>query len=212
MPFGARETLETHEMLNELKIGIEHLAYYARHCADQGIKSVLEHQTTMMMSTYDRLLSYTHDYNAAEGRPAPYERPNVSPQDIQYGLRQPTEQQIQVGGGGGFPSAQLGAYAIVIHKNSARNLMNAALECADPNVRDILLNGAASCANQAYELFIVLNRQGDYQIPTMRDHTAKTYLHLYRPTETQQNDGSHRPMMYTPADYSARDQDFSHRL
>jgi len=192
MPFGARETLEAHEMLQELKIGIEHLAYYARHCSDRGLKSVLERHTDRMIGAYDRLRGYTHDYHAASGRPLPYERPNVSPQDIRYGLHNPQQIPLQESGRGGYPPEQLALYALNIHKNMARNAMAAALECADPNVRDILLNAANSCANEAYELFLALNAQGTYQVPSMHDHTAKTYLHPYQASDRAGADGERR--------------------
>jgi hypothetical protein len=30
-----------------------------------------------------------------------------------------------------------------------------------------------------------MNQQGSYQVPTMQDHTAKTFLHSYQPMNQQ---------------------------
>jgi spore coat protein CotF len=70
---------------------------------------------------------------------------------------------------------------LMCHKNSAKNGMWASLECADPGVRQMLIHGAVAANNHAYETFLLMNRQGQYQVPTMNDHTAKTFLHTYQP-------------------------------
>ncbi len=186
MPFGARETLEAHEVLTEKKNMIEQLSFYASQCQSQELRGMLERQLQFMLAGYNQLVGYTHNYSAAQAGPAQYEAPGLSPQNIQYGLRHPASQQVQMGNGSqAFSDEQIASYALSCHKNGARNQMQAALECADPNVRQMILDGAVSCANQAYELFALLNSQGVYQIPTMHDHTAKTYLHLYQPVPQQ---------------------------
>jgi spore coat protein CotF len=44
---------------------------------------------------------------------------------------------------------------------------------------------ANTCANEAYEVFLFMNQQGQYQVPTIQNHTAKTLLHSFQPAEQQ---------------------------
>jgi spore coat protein CotF len=71
------------------------------------------------------------------------------------------------------------------HKCSAANAMRASLEMADPNLRQMAMSSAIACNNMAYEVFLLMNRMGQYQVPTMHDHTAKTFLHTYQPMQQQ---------------------------
>jgi hypothetical protein len=34
-------------------------------------------------------------------------------------------------------------------------------------------------------VFLLMNRMGQYQVPTMNDHTAKAFLHTYQPMQQQ---------------------------
>lgn len=179
MPFGAHETMEVHEILNEKMNLISHFSMYAQQAQDIRLRQMVERHLQTAVQSYDQLVSYTHDYNAAAGMRPPYGMPNVQPQQIQYGLHNPSQHMPQMQGR--MNDHQILSAVLSCHKNSARNHMHASLECADPNVRQMLLSGAINCANQAYEVFLYMNHQGSYQVPTMNDHTAKTFLHAYQP-------------------------------
>jgi len=179
MPFGAHETLEVHEILNEKINLINHFSMYAKEAQDRHLRQMLDRHLQSAIQSYDILVSYTHDYNAANNMKRPYSMPNVQPQSIQYGLHNPSQQAPQTQGK--MNDQQILMAVLSCHKNSARNHMHASLECADPNIRQMLINGALNCANQAYEVFVYMNQQGYYQVPTMSDHTAKTFLHAYQP-------------------------------
>jgi spore coat protein CotF len=179
MPFGAHETMEVHEILNEKMNLIQHFSMYAQQVQDRSLRQMLDRHIQTACQSYDQLVSYTHDYAAASGMKRTYSMPNVQPQQIQYGLHNPAQQTPQMQGS--MNDQQILASMLSCHKNSARNHMHSSLECADPNVRQMLINGAITCANQAYEVFVFMNQQGYYQVPTMNDHTAKTFLHAYQP-------------------------------
>jgi spore coat protein CotF len=74
-------------------------------------------------------------------------------------------------------------------KASATMRMHAALECPDPELRNLLVQGAKNCADQAYETWQFMNGMGYYQVPTLQDMTAKTMMNHYQPagTANQQN-------------------------
>jgi len=181
MPFGAHETMEVHEVLNEKINLINHLAMYTQQTQNQQLHQLMERHMQSAIQGYDQLVAYTHDYNASQQRMQAQGMLNIQPQQIQYGLRQPQAQMPQTQG---QLNDQQIAYALLsCHKNSARNSLESALECADPNIREMLIQSASQCANQAYEVFLFMNQQGQYQVPTLNDQTAKTFLHSYKPSQ-----------------------------
>lgn len=180
MPYGAHETMEVHEILNEKLNAINHFSFYAQQAQNPQLRQMIEHHLQTAKQSYDQLVRYTHDYSAAGGMQQPYGMPNVQPQQVQYGLHQPAPMMPMQGQ---FNDQQIAMALLSCHKNGARNQMTSALECADPNIRQMLVHGAVTCANQAYEVFLFMNQQGTYQVPTMNDHTAKTFLHTYQPAE-----------------------------
>lgn len=182
MPYGAHETMEVHELLNEKMNMINHFSFYARQAQSPELRDMIARHLQAAEQSYNQLVAYTHDYGAASGGQTPYGMPRVQPQQVQYGLHQPGPHMPMQGQ---FDDRQIACSMLSCHKNSAKNHMAGSLECADPNVRQMLVGGAVDCANQAYEVFLFLNRTGAYQVPTMQDHTAKTFLHSYQPMQPQ---------------------------
>jgi spore coat protein CotF len=186
MPFGAHETMEVHEILNEKLNLISHFGLYAQMTQNEQTRSMLNRHIHTAMMAYDQLVGYTHDYAAANQQLPSYQgmTTNVQPQQIQYGLNNPSPMAPQMQST--LNDQQIVSAMLSMHKNSAKLHIQACLECADPNVRMMLQQGANICAEQAYEVFLLMNRQGQYQVPTMNDHTAKTFLHSYQPMGDQQ--------------------------
>ncbi|WP_166242350.1 spore coat protein [Paenibacillus turpanensis] len=183
MPFGAHESMEVHEVLTEKINMIDHFAMYAQQAQSSELMTMLENHLQETIHSYDELVSYTHDYNQAVPVPTNAGMPAADYESIRYALRQPAPVGPQAGGT--LDDRQIATAVLLAHKNSAKNHITAALECADPNIRQMLLNGAVICTNFAYEIFLYMNREGMYQVPTMRDHTAKTMLHAFQPSQPQ---------------------------
>ncbi|WP_084783456.1 spore coat protein [Paenibacillus sp. FJAT-26967] len=191
MPFGAHETVEVHEILTEKMNMIQHFSLYAGMSSHPQVGALVQQHLYSAIQHYNELVAYTHDYSAA-GQPHAYGQPPAVPvQDIAYGLRHPAQQSPRTDGTLG--DEQILTAVLCCHKNSSRNQMAAALECADPNIRRMLLTFAVAAADHAYEVFLFLNAQGQYQVPTMHDHTAKTYLHTFQAVNEQPGNG------YAPA-------------
>ena len=72
------------------------------------------------------------------------------------------------------------------HKASATMRMHAALECADPQLRRMMQQGAINCSEQAYEVWQYMNDKGYYQVPTMKQMTTDTVIQSYNSTATGQ--------------------------
>jgi len=179
MPYGAHEAMEAHEILCEKTLMIEHFAMYAGQAQDPSLRNMLEHHITQAARSYDELVSYTHDYHAVTPQ-APHMAQMATPQSIQYGLRNPAPAAPQMHGGR-MSDEQIAASMLCAHKNSAKNHLAAALECADPHLRQMMVNGANQCAFASYEVFRYMNHHGWYQVPTLQDNTAKTMLHHHQP-------------------------------
>lgn len=182
MPYGAHEAMETHEILNEKRLMIEHFSFYARECQDPNLRQMIERHLQAAIAGYNEMVGYTHTYKAVT--PHQPDMRLVHPQQIAYGLRQPSPVAPQTGVTS-FNDQQIAGAILSAHKNSARNHMQAALECADPNLRQMMVNGAVTCAQHAFEVFLYMNQKGWYQVPTLLDKTAQTLLHHYQPVGHQ---------------------------
>ncbi|PLR92562.1 spore coat protein [Bacillus sp. T33-2] len=183
MPYGAHETMEVHEILMEKVNMLNHFNLYAAQTQNpQLLEMIVRHQQEEIVS-YNELVAYTHDYNRFSPVPPNTNIREISPQQIQYGLQNPP--QFAPEANATLNDMEIASAMLLCHKNAARNGMWATLECADPNLRRLLLNSAANCANQAYEVFLFMNGQGAYQVPKMESHTAKSFLHRYQPAGDQ---------------------------
>lgn len=179
MPFGAHETMEVHECLVEKVNVISHFNLYAQETRNpQLLDMIVRHQQEEIRS-YNEIIGLTRGTSQFNPVPSNTMIRDVRHEQIRYGLRNPPQIGPQ-------PDARLsdGEIALAMlqcHKNAANNCMRASLECADPNLRRALLNSAATCNNQAYEVFLLMNQQGLYQIPTMPDQTEANFLQQYQP-------------------------------
>ncbi|MDR4947615.1 spore coat protein [Neobacillus cucumis] len=179
MPFGAHEAMEVHEILTEKINMINHFHMYAAQAKDPQLKEMIHRHLQEEIKSYDTVVSYTHDYQNFAPMSANTNMGSVKPNQIQYGLDNPS--MVAPEANTTFNDFEIASALLICHKNGAANGVKATLEIADPNLRQVLLNGAVNCVNQAYEVFLFMNQQGQYQIPTMKDHTAKTYLHSFQP-------------------------------
>ncbi|WP_404332494.1 spore coat protein [Mesobacillus maritimus] len=202
MPFGAHETMEVHEVLAEKKNMISHFNLYAMQTKNPELKNMIMRHQQEEIKSYDTIVTYTHDYTHFNPISPNTSVSNIKPDQIQYGLDNPSmlapETNVTLN------DYEVASAMLLCHKNAAANGVKAALEIADPNLRQMLTNSAMNCVNQAYEVFLFMNQQGLYQVPTIKDHTAKTYLHSYQPSseglkaqytmQAGQNQGQDNPM------------------
>ncbi|WP_069188000.1 spore coat protein [Bacillus sp. FJAT-27251] len=180
MPFGAHEAMEIHEILNEKVNAISHFNLYATQTKNPELKQMITRHLQAAIQSYDAIVAYTHDYHQYSPIPANTNISQVKPEQIQYGLNNPT--MVVPETNASLNDFGVASAMLLCHKNSASNSMKASLEMADPNLRQMLVNSAVNCSNQAYEVFLYMNNQGLYQVPKIKDHTAKTYLHSYQPS------------------------------
>ncbi|MGJ7922629.1 spore coat protein, partial [Neobacillus sp. LXY-4] len=90
MPFGAHETMEVHEILSEKVNMISHFNFYAAQTKNPQLRDMtIRHQQEELRS-YDAIVAYTHDYQSFSPLPANTNMSGVTPDQIQYGLNNPT--------------------------------------------------------------------------------------------------------------------------
>lgn len=179
MRFGAHEIMETHEILLEKINAITHFNLYAREAKHPQLRDMIGRHQQEEIGSYNEIVALTRGSNQFNPIPSNTPIDGVTNQTIQYGLRKPPQFAPQ-------PNSTLSDRDIAIgmlccHKNGARNCTWASLECADPNLRRTLFNCAATCNHQAYEVFLFLNQQGVYQVPTLQSETAENFLSSYQP-------------------------------
>ena len=179
MPYGAHETMEVHEILAEKINMITHFNFYATETSNQQlIDMIIRHQQEEIRS-YNELVAYTQNYTGFNPVSPNTAIRGITPKEIRYGLNNldPFSPEVDAL----LSDSEVAMAMLNCHKNAARNGMWATLECADPNLRRMLLNSAANCANQAYEVFLYMNEKGLYQVPQLDYQTAQTFIQRYQP-------------------------------
>ncbi len=173
--FGAPELMMVHEVLTDHIDGINQFELYKPHVKDQALMQILDSQINHMYNSYQNVVNYLH--NQGMGSAAPYRAPKSS--SVKYGLRQPSpvEPNTDVNA---MDDRDVASGMMGCAKASAVLCANAALECADQNLRSMMTNCTVSAINQAYELFQYMNQKGMYQIPTLTEQTTQTIMNTYQ--------------------------------
>lgn len=174
---GAHEVMEVHEVLCNAINAIHQCQLYRPHIKDQNLAAMMDKQMQFMTMEYNSLVQAVNQGGIITGGkpyPASY---NYSPT---YGLRNPAPHSPSM-----MPTQltdrDIASGLLGIHKSGSMFKMLAALECADPNLRRLIQQGAMNCAEQAYEVWQYMNQQGYYQVPTMKQMTTETILNTYAP-------------------------------
>jgi len=181
--FGAHEVMEVSEILSEKMNLINHLALYEQEAQDEQLRSMIRRHLDLAVGAYDNMVAYTHDYSARQGMQPPFPQPDANMERVKYGLRNP--QPVAPQRTGRFNDTMIATALLTAHKASATCHIQRGLEVTDPTLRQMFVNGAITCFNQAYETFLYMNQLGTYQVPTIHDHTAKTMLHSFLPMNNQ---------------------------
>lgn len=178
MPYGAHETMEMHECLMDKLNAINHFNLYAQATSNPQLLDMIVRHQQEEIATYNEIVACTRGNSRFAPIPPNTNVRGVSNQQIQYGMNNPVQFAPQAGVSMG--DAEIAMAMLLWHKSGARICTNAALECADPNVRRLMVNSAATCVNQAYEVFLLLNQQGVYPVPTS-SQSANALLSSYQP-------------------------------
>ncbi len=172
---GAHEIMEAHEVLTDIIDGINQFTLYRPHIRDQQLQQILDKQVNYMEQEYQNMVTLLSQQRGVSVEPY-QSRINAS---IKYGLRNPSpvtpHESARQLNDRDVASGMLGCA-----KASAVLRMAAGLECADPQLRRMVIQGAVSSAEMAYETFSYMNQRGMYQVPTMPMRTESNFLGTYQ--------------------------------
>lgn len=177
---GAHEIMEAHEILTSAIDSLNTSHLIRGHVKDQMLSQIIDRQINFMEKEYNDMVSYLTQNRGVNPDVYHSQRANT----INYGLRQPA--QVAPQNQGQINDRDCASIMMGMHKCSASRKMKACLECADPQLRRIMMQGANSCAEQAYEIFSFMNQRGMYQVPTMQQQTQDNFINIY-----QQTGGAH---------------------
>lgn len=193
MKFGAHEVMDTHEVLAEKMNMMNHLGFYASQAKNPQLQSMIQRHQQEGIRSYNEVVALTRG-NGMTGNS--WMNPLTSSagvqgihQSVQYGINNP--QTVTPHPDAVLSDHEIASAMLIAHKNSAKNCTTAALECTDINLRRALTNSAVSCTNQAYEVFLFMNEQGQYPVPTFEQGAAQTYLNTYQPAPESVMSGLH---------------------
>lgn len=174
--YGAHECIECHEILSDTINGINQFELYRPHVKDQKLGQILDRQINFMIQEYNNLVNHLHNrdikpgstYQAQSNFSPKLGLRNPSPESPNYNINQLNDRDIA--------SGMLG-WA----KSSVVFTTLAALECTDPNLRNIMKNCVLTKFDMAYETFQYMNQMDFYQVPTMQENTTQTMVNSYQP-------------------------------
>jgi spore coat protein CotF len=180
---GAHELMECHEVLTDTIDGINQFQLYQPHCKDPELQNILQNQINFMTNEYNSMVQMLKNKSGQQNIRSYRSIQNVSPTyGMSSGSAETPNTSMNQMNDHDVASGMLGCA-----KASATLRMHAALECSDPELRNMMLQGAKNCADQAYEVWQYMNQKGYYQVPTFQDNTAQTIVNHYQPASAPLN-------------------------
>lgn len=190
---GAHETMELHEVLTSAINGINHFQLYHAIAKDQQLLQMIDRQLQFMTNEYNQMVQMLHQQGNSHA--VPY-RSAMNETPV-YGLDNPAAQSPNLTMNQ-WDDRDIASSMLDCHKHSASKKMLATLECADPQLRRMMQQGAVNCAEQAYEVWQFMNHMGYYQVPTMKEETTNTVLDSYQPSlHSMQPNAMHTSAMHS---------------
>ncbi|MFF2889671.1 spore coat protein [Paenibacillus sp. NPDC057967] len=176
---GAHETMEVHEVLSTTITIINTMQLYRPYAKDPRLTQILDKQLQFTIDEYNRCVQAVQHLSgrgAAQGSPYAASK-NFTPT---YGLDHPSPASPNASANQ-IDDRDVACALLGLHKSSASMKIIAALECANPQLRSMMQQGAVNCSEQAYEVWQYMNQAGYYQVPTMKEITTNTILNHYQP-------------------------------
>lgn len=177
--FGAHEVMEAHEVMTGMIDGMNTFEMLRQHVSDPQLGQIMDRQVRFMEKEYNDMINYLSNHRGVT--PDVYHsRSNPS---IKYGLRSPSPVSPHENTRR-LTDRDVASIMLGMTKCGATRKIKAALECADPQLRHIIMQGAISCAEQSYETFTYMNQKGMYQVPTMQQRTQGNFVNTFQPVGT----------------------------
>ncbi len=174
---GAHEVMELHEVLTDTINIINQFELYRPNVQSPELASILDKQVQFMTQEYNNMVQAINAQGLSMG--TPYQSPKIT--QPKYGLNNP-EPQVPNTSPNQLDDRDIASGMLGCLKASTICKTLGALECADPNLRRMLQQGSTNCSEMAYEVWQFMNKQGYYQVPTMKQMTTDTMTQSYTTT------------------------------
>jgi spore coat protein CotF len=182
--FGAHEVMEVHEVLTNGINSINTGELMVRFVRDTQLQSMLTRQVQFMVQEYNNLVQAVNSRTFNQQQSIPYRTQSRNmTQAPQYGLNNPSPMSPNASINE-MDDRDVSSIMLGLHKTGAGRKMMAALECADPQLRRMMQQGAVNCSELAYETWQYMNSKGYYQIPTLKQTTTQTFMNTFNPATT----------------------------
>ncbi|HBV98273.1 MAG: hypothetical protein JL50_19560 [Peptococcaceae bacterium BICA1-7] len=172
---GAHEVMEVHEVLTNTIDCINKLRVLRPHARDQRLGQIMDRQLNHAEQEYQNMVSLISHHRGVSVEPY---HTSINT-DVHYGLRNPspfapneTANQVH--------DRDIASILLGGAKATTSLRMRAALECADPQIRRMIIQSSVSSAEMAYETFCYMNERGMYQVPTMPMRTESNFIGAYQ--------------------------------
>ncbi|UFJ39223.1 spore coat protein [Brevibacillus humidisoli] len=176
--YGAHEVIELHEVLAASVDALNLFRVYLSYVQDPELEQIVSHQLSFMTDEYNSLIHLIH----GRGMPAASSYKKVAAPGQQAGMQGGEQVERPNRAFELIDDRDVVSTLLGTHKAGAKLRMDAALECADAQIRSALLQAANNCAMQAFETWGYMNRRGFYELSTLQPTASAHVLGRYQPT------------------------------
>lgn len=174
--YGAHEVIELHEVLDTTINAINTLQLIFPYAKEHELRQMMTTHLQFITGEYNNMVNVAHGLGT--GTSVPYRPLSHLPQMSSYTTpvyNMPNAHPNQI------DDHDVAGAMLCAHKAGAKLKMSAALEAANPQIRNMLLQGSVNCANQAYDVWGYMQRRGYYPLATLQDTTSAQLLRGYQP-------------------------------
>lgn len=174
---GAHELIEINEVLSCMVNSINQFQIYKPYCQDQELKNILENQLSFMTNEYNSIVITLQQKTSKNQLPNVEQRMDVTPI---YGVNKNTVPEAPNASINQLNDRDISSTMNGSHKALAVLKMQAALECTDSQIREMMIQSSKNCADQAYETWTYMNKKGYYQVPVFDQAISKSMINGFQ--------------------------------
>lgn len=175
---GAHELLEVHEVMQSMIDGINMFKMYSPYVKDGDLEKLVAHQMGFVTNEYNKFVNNLGSITESVRSYGVNTQTNP-----EYGLRGVMTQQ-PISSTFTLSDKDIGFAILGFHKNGAKIKLHAALECADPELKIMLVESSNNCVYQAFDIWTYMNKKGYYQVPTFNNDVSHAMINMYEPLVT----------------------------
>ncbi|QOR67257.1 spore coat protein [Cytobacillus suaedae] len=163
---GAHELLKLHEVIQKLKDGLNLYNLYSPQIKNEDFARLVEYQQHFIKSEWKMFLDELCSPTA-----------NVCTYGM-YTIFEPTYgyKSISLESDTKFSEQEVASSLLAQCKSTALVKLSAALECANPDLRQLMVQSSNNSVHQAYDIWRFMNVVGYYQVPVFTEETTEAII------------------------------------